>query len=180
MATPMESERTLATESIFEGKIIRVRVDSVALSSEREVTREVVEHRPAVVIVPVDSNERLLLVRQFRYPVGQALPEVPAGLVEEKKSPDECPQRELQEEVGHLSMDLRALGGFWSSPGFSTEFIYAYLVKDLIPSKLKADADENIRIEKFPVSSISKLIRLGEIQGAMTIAALLMAAYHFD
>jgi ADP-ribose pyrophosphatase len=180
MATPMEPERTLDTESIFEGKIIRVRVDTVGLPGGRQTTREVVEHRPAVVIVPIDSNERLLLVRQFRYPIGQALLEAPAGLVEEKESPDECAQRELQEEVGHLSRDLRALGGFWSSPGFSTEFIYAYLAKDLIPSKLKADADENILIEKFPVSSISKLIRLGEIQDAKTIAALLMAAYLFD
>ena len=71
MATSMEPERTLATESIFEGKIIRVRVDTVALPGGRRVTREVVEHRPVAVIVPIDSEDRVLLVRQFRYAIGR-------------------------------------------------------------------------------------------------------------
>ena len=174
------TERALDSTRVYDGRIIGVKVDTVALQNGGRAVREVVEHRPAVVLVPIDPDGNIILVRQYRYAVGETLLEAPAGIIEESETPLGCAQRELQEEVGYASMNLRALGGFWTSPGFSTEFIYAYLVKDLIPSKLKADADENIRIEKFPVSSISKLIRLGEIQGAMTITALLMAAYHFD
>ena len=72
------------------------------------------------------------------------------------------------------------MGGFWSAPGFSTEFLYAYLAKDLVPSKLSADDDESIEIIRTPLANIDKLIRLGEIQDAKTIAALLMATYLFD
>ena len=118
-------------------------------------------------------------VRQFRYPAGEILLEAPAGGVEESESPDECAQRELQEETGFISRNLRVLGGFWMSPGYCTEFMYAYLAVDLVPSKLQADDDENIVVEKIPLSRISQLIRLGEIQDAKTIAALLMANYLF-
>ena len=88
--------------------------------------------------------------------------------------------RELQEEIGFTCRNLRALGGFWMSPGYCTEFMYAYVAKDLVPSSLDADDDEDIQVERVPMSRVSKLIRLGEIQDAKTIAALLMAIHLFD
>ena len=175
----MQSEQLLGTEPVFEGRIIRVRVDTVSLPDGRQTTREVVEHKPAVVIVPVDSDENVILVRQYRYPTGQALLEAPAGIIEDSESPDLSAQRELQEETGYISRNLRAMGGFWSSPGFCTEFIYAYLARDLVPNSLDADDDEFIRVERLPLSRIPRLIRLGEIQDAKTIAALLMTACLF-
>ncbi len=165
---------------MYEGKIVSVRVDRVLLPDGKTVvTREVVDHKPSVVIVPIDAEGNVLLVRQFRYPAGETLLEAPAGGVEDGESPDNCAQRELQEETGHMSRDLRILGGFWTTPGFCTEFMYAYLARDLVPSKGKPDPDENIFVDRIPLSRVPQLIRLGEIQDAKTIAALLMANYLF-
>ena len=166
-------------ESIYDGQIIKVRVDTLLLPDGQQVTREVVVHNAAVVIVPIDQDDHVLLVRQYRHPMGESLLEAPAGILEDSESPDDCAQRELQEEVGYASTNLRALGGFWSSPGFCTEFLYAYLARNLVESKLPADDDEDIDVERIPTSRIPQLIRLGEIRDAKTIAALLMATYLF-
>lgn len=176
----MEPEQLIKSQSVYQGKIINVRSDTVLLPSGRQSVREVVEHSAAVVIVPIDEDNDVLLVRQYRYPTEQFLLEAPAGGVEEGESPDDCAQRELQEEVGYASRNMRTMGGFWSAPGFSTEFLYAYLAKDLVVSKLSADDDESIEIIRTPLANIDRLIRLGEIQDAKTIAALLMATYLFD
>ena len=106
--------------------------------------------------------------------------EAPAGMVEESETPNECAQRELQKEVGCGSRDFRALGGFWMSPGYCTEFMYAYLAKDLFPSRLATDKDEITKVERLPLSRIPKLIRVGEIQDAKTIATLLMNTCLFE
>ncbi len=176
----MQSEQVISSEQVFDGRIVRVRTDAVLLPNGRNATREVVEHRPSVVVVPVDADGNAILVRQYRYPAEQVLLEAPAGVVEESETPDDCAMRELQEEIGFSSRDLRALGGFWMSPGYCTEFMYAYLAKDLVPSRLQGDADESIEVERVSISRASRLIRLGEIQDAKTIAALLMAVYLFD
>ena len=166
-------------DSIFDGKIIKVRVDTLLLPDGQQVSREVVVHNGAVVIVPIDQDDHVLLVRQYRHAAGESLLEAPAGTLEDSESPDDCAQRELQEEIGYASTNLRALGGFWSSPGFCTEFIYAYMARNLVESKLSADDDEDIDVERVPTSRIPELIRLGEIRDAKTIAALLMTMYLF-
>lgn len=176
----MQPEQMISSERVFDGRIVRVRTDAVLLPNGRNATREVVEHRPSVVVVPIDADGNAILVRQYRYPAEQVLLEAPAGVVEESETPDDCAMRELQEEIGFSSRDLRALGGFWTSPGYCTEFMYAYLAKDLVPSRLEADADESIEVQRVSISRVSRLIRLGEIQDAKTIAALLMAVYLFD
>ncbi len=134
----MQPERMISSERVFDGRIVRVRADAVLLPNGRNATREVVEHRPSVVVVPIDADGNAILVRQYRYPAEQVLLEAPAGVVEESETPDDCAMRELQEEIGFSSRDLRALGGFWMSPGYCTEFMYAYLAKDLVPSRLEA------------------------------------------
>ena len=176
----MQPEQMISSERVFDGRIVGVRADAVLLPNGRNATREVVEHRPSVVVVPIDADGNAILVRQYRYPAEQVLLEAPAGVVEESETPDDCAMRELQEEIGFSSRDLRVLGGFWMSPGYCTEFMYAYLAKDLVPSRLEADADESIEVQRVSISRVSRLIRLGEIQDAKTIAALLMAVYLFD
>ena len=176
----MEPEKQLTSEPKFEGKIVRLRVDTVLLPNGEQSTREVVDHDNAVVIVPVDSDDNVLLVRQYRYPVEETLLEAPAGLIEDSEDPDDAAQRELQEETGYASRSLRPLGGFWSSPGFCTEFMYIYLARDLVASRLSPDDDEFIEVERQPMSRIPQLIRLGEIRDAKTVAALLMTTYLFD
>lgn len=170
----MNAETPLASKPVFNGQLLRVRVDTVRLPDGRQAIREVVEHRPAVVIVPIDSEDNVHLVRQYRYPVGEALLEAPAGVLGESEKPADCAQRELQEETGYLSKNLQSLGRFWSSPGFSTELMYAYVARDLVPSALEPDADENIQTENVPLSRVAGLIRRGDIRDAKSIAALLM------
>lgn len=176
----MEPEKQLSSEPKFDGKIVRLRVDTVLLPNGEQSTREVIDHANAVVIVPVDSEDNVLLVRQYRYAVEDTLLEAPAGLIDDSEDPDDAAQRELREETGYASRSLRPLGGFWSSPGFCTEYLYAYLARDLVPSPLSPDDDEFIEVERQPISRIPQLIRLGEIQDAKTIAALLMATCLFD
>ena len=171
----MSPEEQLGTETVYEGKIVRVRVDTVGLPSGRETVREVVGHGASVVVVPFDSDGSILLVRQYRYPVGRSLLEAPAGGVESDESPDDCAQRELQEEVGYASRNLQPLGGFWMSPGYCTEYMHAYLAQDLVPSRLDPDADEEIDVERVSIERANKLIRWGEIEDAKTIAALSIA-----
>ena len=119
------------------------------------------------------------MVRQYRHPTKEYLLEVPAGLIEEGENPDEAAMRELQEEVGYRSTNLRILGGFWSSPGFTDEYMYCYLARNLVKSSLPSDDDEDITVEKTPLSKIHQLIKLGEIQDAKTIAIILMATEVF-
>ena len=172
----MQAETPLASNRVFEGKVVSVRVDTVRLPDGRQVPREVVEHRPAVVVIPIDADDKVILVRQFRYPVGEALLEAPAGLVEGSETPEECAQRELQEETGQKARSLQSLGSFWSSPGFCDELMYAYIARDLVPSALEPDSDENIQTQRVPLAQVAGLIRRGDIRDAKTIAAFLMAS----
>ena len=171
----IEPERLIDSERVFDGRIIQVHVDSVQLPNGRRTTREVVEHADVVVIAPIDADDNVILVRQYRYAVGEALLEAPAGKVEESEPPDDCAQRELQEETGYKAGDLRSLGGFWMSPGFCSEYMYAYVARELTPSKLEADDDENIVVERVPLSRVPDMIRSGEIRDAKSVAVLLMA-----
>ena len=170
----VEPERTLTSKTIFDGKLVRLRVDTVSLPNGRESIREVVKSRPAAVIIPIDGEDNIILVRQYRYAAGAALLEAPAGVVEESETPEQCGRRELQEETGYLPRSLRPLGSFWSSPGFCTEHIYAYLATDLVSSPLDPDPDEIVSIERVPLSAVWDLVRQGEIRDAKTLAALLM------
>ena len=127
----------------------------------------------------MDGDGNILLVRQYRHPAKEHLLEVPAGLIDEGEEPDEAAMRELREEVGYRSTNLRLLGGFWSSPGFTDEYMYCYLANNLVQSSLPSDDDEDITVEKIPLSRIHQLIKLGEIQDAKTIAVILMATEIF-
>ena len=170
----MTCETRLTSKTVFEGRIVGVRLDEVRLANGRVAVREVVAHRPAVVIVPLDGSGGVLLVRQYRYPVGEALLEAPAGIIEEGERPETAAQRELQEEVGRIAGDLRKLGEFWTTPGFCNELMHAYVARDLSPSTLAADDDEDISVETAPMSRALDMIASGEIRDAKTIAALLM------
>tara|TARA_B100001146_G_scaffold109035_2_gene96395 strand:+ start:1053 stop:1598 length:546 start_codon:yes stop_codon:yes gene_type:complete len=168
-------EPTIESKDIYQGRIIKLRVDTVQLPSGRTTTREIVEHEDAVCVVPIDENNNVLMVRQYRKAAQLNLLEVPAGGVEAGETPDETVLRELQEEVSVTSGSLRRLSGFWVSPGWATEFMHAYLATDLTPASLPADDDEYISVERVPLDSIPGLIESGEIQDSKSIASLLLA-----
>ena len=175
----IDSDRTISSQIKYQGKIVNIREDTILLENGAQAQREVVEHRPAVAILPIDSENNALLVKQYRHPTSQYILEVPAGLVELDEEPDETAMRELREETGYASKNLRLLGGLWSSPGFTDEYLYCYLAKDLVENRLPADEDEEITVEKIPLSRVDQLIKLGEIQDAKTVAVILMATKLF-
>ena len=179
MRPNLSEEPTIESRRIYSGKIISVRVDTITLPDGGTSQREIVEHGDSVVVVPVDDQQRVLLVRQYRKALEKSLLEAPAGGIEEGESPEEGVHRELQEEIGFKPGILRRLGGFWMTPGFCTEYMHAYLATNLQESALPSDEDENIEVVPVPLSEVESLIRSGEIEDAKSIAALLMAIHMY-
>ena len=175
-----DNPQRIDTKPIFNGVVFDVREDTLMTADGRRYTRQIVHHPGAVAIVPIDADDNVLMVRQYRHPIEQALLEIPAGVVEIGESPDDTAQRELREETGFATRNLRAVGGIYSSPGFCDEMVYMYIARDLIPSRLPADDDEDITVERVPMSQAGRLIRLGEIQDAKSVAGLLMALHLFS
>ena len=170
----MLEEVTVESKYIYKGRIVNLRDDTVKLPNGRKTKREIVEHKDVVAIVALDEKENILMVKQYRKPVEQALLEIPAGGVEIGENADTSALREMQEETGHLPKQLKKIGGVYASPGYCTEFLHLYLATDLVPSKLSADDDEHIELVKVPLSKIPQLISSGEICDAKSVAALLI------
>ena len=168
----MATEKTLSSQLIYEGRAVRLRIDTVQMPSGRQSTRDIVEHSDCVAIVTIDANDNVLLVNQFRTAVGKELLEIPAGGMEPGEDPLATVQRELQEETGYLPQKVERLGGFYSAPGYCTEYLYLYLATDLIPSQLYAEDTESIKLIRVPVSQIPSLITSGNIYDAKSIAGL--------
>lgn len=167
-------ETTISSRKVFQGKVIEVRVDTVRLPNGRMSTREIVEHRGAVCLVPIDAQGNVLMVRQYRKAVDATLLEVPAGTLERGEEVLACAQRELQEETGFAAGRLEPLATFYTTPGFSNEVIYAFLATDLRPGALAPEEDEGISVEPVPLGRVHQMIRSGDIKDAKSIAALLL------
>jgi ADP-ribose pyrophosphatase len=167
------AEETLSSRKVFEGRALNLRIDTVKLPSGRKTTREIVEHEDCVAIVALDTADNILLVKQFRKPVEKELLEVPAGGIDAGESPEDAVRREMREETGFLPQKVEKLGGFYSTPGFCTEYLYLYLASDLVPKPLKAEDTENITLVRVPLAEIPGLISSGAICDAKSIAGLL-------
>ncbi len=169
----MPEERLLSSRKVFEGRAVNLRVETVQKPDGRQTTREIVEHSNCIVVVPMDEAGNVLLVRQFREAVDRALLELPAGGIEPGETPEDCVRRELQEEIGYLPREIEGLGGFYSAPGYSTEYLYLYVASDLVPSRREAEDTEAIRVERVPLTRTPELIASGEICDAKSVAGLL-------
>ena len=169
----MPKEKIVSSKRVFSGRAVSLRVDTVELPSGRQTTREIVEHDECIVAIPIDEKGNVLLVSQFRHPIGKKLLELPAGGIEENETPEDAVRRELQEEIGYLPNKVEALGGFYSSPGFCTEYLYLYIATDLTPSRLVASDTEEIKVVRIPLAQVSHLIASGEICDSKSIAGLL-------
>jgi len=170
----LSPEVTLSSERLYEGRIVNLRRDTVRLDDGTVTKREIVEHGEAVAIVPIDGEGQVLLVRQYRKPIEQELLEIPAGGVDPGEDATACAERELQEETGYRAGKLQRLGGFFSSPGFTSEYLHVYLATDLVPGRLSADEDEAIELVRLPVAQVLAMIASGEICDAKTIIGLLL------
>ncbi len=166
-------ERQLSSSQKYSGRVVSLRVDNVEKPGGTTTTREVVEHGDCIAVVPVDQDGNVLLVQQFRYPVGCSLLEVPAGGIDAGEDAIDSVKRELQEEIGYVPATIEKLGGFYSAPGYSTEYLYTYLATDLSPSRLVAEDTDEIEVLRVPLPDIPALIYSGQICDSKSVAALL-------
>ena len=165
----------LKSETLMKGRAFCIRRDYLKTPDGRETKFEIIEHSGSVIIIPIDENGKMLLVRQYRHATGGDLLELPAGTLEDNEDPEVCAAREIREETGMAAGALTKMGEFYLAPGYSTEFMVVYLATDLSPNPLKADDDEFLSVESIPVAEAFKKAERGEIPDAKSLAALFLA-----
>ncbi|MGH2398446.1 MAG: NUDIX domain-containing protein [bacterium] len=168
------AERVVGSRRVFDGRVISLRVDEVALRSGRTATREIVEHRGAVAVVPLIAEGDVILVRQYRGATGGTLLEIPAGTLEKGEDVEHALQRELAEEIGMRAGRVQHLASFYPSPGFLTEIVNVYLATDLTPHRLEAE-EEDLEVLRLPLREARAMVDRGEIRDAKSIIGLLLA-----
>lgn len=166
-------EETISKQTIFEGKIITVRLDTVILPNGTEAKREIVEHPGGVAVVALDENENVYMVRQYRRPFDTVLLELPAGKLNYGENPEECGIRELQEETGLVAETFENLGSFMVSPGFCGEKIHIYLARGLSSKEMHLDEDEFLEVYKYPLSELMDMIMQNQIEDGKTVIGIL-------
>lgn len=171
----MYEEKTVSSQEVFQGKLLRVRVDRVLLPNGKESSREIVEHPGAAAVVPVDDEGYVHMVRQFRKPLEEDLLEIPAGTREKGEDTLACVKRELSEEVGFQAGKLTRLASLCTSPGFCNERIDIFLATELSLHEGERDQDEFLHVEKYQFSEAITMIEQGKIIDAKTAAGLLLA-----
>jgi ADP-ribose pyrophosphatase len=169
----MSEAKILSTRTAYKGGHIQVREDRVIEPAGHECSREIVVHPGAVCIVARPTPEDVILIRQYRHATGRELVEIPAGTLHEGEDPRECAIRELEEEAGYLAASMVERGRFWTTPVFTTEFMYLYEATNLTKTQINPDEDEVIEVDIIPRSKALQMIDDGQIQDAKSILGLL-------
>lgn len=180
-------ERVTDRRRLHQGRYMAFEQDRVITSDGSTASRDLVVHPGAVVIVPLDANGNLLLVTQYRVACGGAMLELPAGTLELEDGVVEDPlgaaHRELEEETGYRAGAMERIAGFWTAPGFSTEYLTMYLATDLEPAiegRLSPDEDENLRLCRVSWSDAVAAIEAGVIEDAKSVAGILLVARRLE
>lgn len=168
-------EKTLDSQMMYDGRIIKVYKDNVELADGKKSFREVVRHSGGVVILAFKDEDTILLVKQYRYPIGETVLELPAGKLEKGEDPFGAAKRELEEETGYCANKWTDLGYINTSPGFSDEKLYLYLAQDLEYTHCHPDEGEIIQAFEYKYDDVLKMIDNGEINDAKTICGLMRA-----
>jgi ADP-ribose pyrophosphatase len=170
------TEHRIETEQLLDGKLLKVYRDRVRLPDGSESEREWIDHPGAAAVVPLLEDGRVILVRQFRYPVGEEFIEVPAGKLDIKgESPTEVALRELEEETGWNAGRLFSLGAFHMAIGYCNEVIHCYLARDLHEVGSNLDHDEFLEVLYIPFEETLAMIEDGRITDVKTAVALMRA-----
>ena len=171
----------IKSETLIQGRTFKLRRDHLKTPDGKETKFEIVEHGGSVVIIPVDDEGNILFVRQYRHAAGMDMIELPAGTRDSLDEPyEECAAREIREETGMEAGTLIKVGDFYLAPGYSTEFMGAFLATDLKHNPLDPDADEFLSVEKLPVKEALAMAERGEMPDAKSLAALFMARPHLE
>jgi ADP-ribose diphosphatase len=183
------TERVVARNVLHRGRYLEFRIDTIERADGTQSTRDIVGHPGAVAIVAIDDHDRVLLVRQYRIAAGEALLEIPAGTLDvdpitgQPEDADLAAARELEEETGYRARSWRHVAGFWSAPGFATEFMHLYLATDLVAAddqRLGPDEDEHLQLERLPRAEAIAAAERGELRDAKSLVGLLWLARQAD
>jgi ADP-ribose pyrophosphatase len=169
--------KTVKSETIFDGKIVRLDVDTIESPSGQLMKREIIKHMDAVGVIAITGDGRIVLVSQYRHAIGKNLLEIPAGLLDNAgESPEDCAIRELKEETGYSAGKVEKLCGFFTSAGFSDEKLYLYSAHDIRPGEHAREMDEEgMSVVEVDLDEAYHMVKQGEIEDSKTIIAILMA-----
>lgn len=170
----MSAEPTVASRTVYRGRIATLRVDDVRLPGGRIVRREIVEHPGAAAVVALTEDREVVLVRQYRKAVERTLLEIPAGTLEPGETPLSCAHRELVEETGLQADTMTPLLTFVPSPGLLTEEITIFLATGLRPVRRQVQAEEEgLGVVRVRLDQVRELIARGEVQDSKTLIGLM-------
>ena len=168
--------RIVKSEEIFHGKVFNTIVNQIEYDSGNKAVREVAEHPGGAVVVPVTEDGKIVMVTQHRFPMNKVLLELPAGKLNKGENPFVCAVRELEEETGYKSENVRELGSIYTTPGYSTEKLWIYLAKDLKQGNHNREEGEfGMEVFEFSLDEIEKKISNGEIVDGKTICGIFLA-----
>ena len=171
------AEHKVASELIFDGRILHLYRDDITLPNGKPADRELIRHVGAVCVIPVTDDGCAVMERQYRYPVDEIVLEIPAGKLDSKEEDhEEAARRELEEETGYTAKELIPLGKFYPACAYSDETIWMYLAKGLELGERHPDADEFLDVELIPLKDLVKEVLEGRIPDAKTQIAILKAA----
>jgi ADP-ribose pyrophosphatase len=169
----MNEAKILNSRIAYSGGHIQVREDRIIEPAGHECSREIVVHPGAVCVVARPTPEEVILIRQYRHAANRELVEIPAGTLHAGEDPRECAIRELEEEAGYLATNMVERGRFWTTPGFTTEFMYLYEATGLTKTQIHPDEDESIDVDITSRAKALQMIDDGQIQDAKSILGLL-------
>lgn len=171
--------QTVRSRDIYRGKVLALRADEVAMPDGQVATREVVEHYGAVAIAAVDEHDRIVLIHQYRHPLGRRLWELPAGLLDERgQDPPQAAARELAEEVGLAAADWSVLLDVAASPGFTDEVVRVYLARGLTPAHRErpvGDEEADLVVRRFDVAEALRMALAGDVVNSSSVGGILAA-----
>lgn len=168
-------EKKLTSKQIFDGKVVKLFVDTVELPDGKEAIREIVRHPGAVCVIPVTPEGEVIMVKQYRYAFEQIMLEIPAGKLEPGEDPLYAVKRELEEESGVVAGKIEYLGEIFTTVAIFDEKIHLYLATELEFKNAHPDEDEFLEVDKIPLDTLVKMVMNGEIKDAKTQIAILKA-----
>jgi ADP-ribose pyrophosphatase len=171
--TARHKERFQKIAHQFAGNAVGFRADEIRLPDGRSRNREYLTHPGAVGVLAFASPSKILLVKQFRYPVGKFTYEIPAGKLAKGEDPLDCVRRELEEETGFVAGKVRKLLSYWPTAAFSNEVIHLYVAENLKATRMNPDDDEYIELTTVSPARLMTLIRQGKIQDSKTLICFL-------